>query len=51
LCDLDVVGANVELVQGGKGGSAATVNHQGQPGERGVFVLELKTIADVGMVG
>lgn len=45
------MGANVELVHGGKGGSAATVNHQGQPGERGVFVLELKVIADVGMVG
>lgn len=39
------------LVKGGVGGSHLTPNCHGLPGERGVFVLKLKTIADVGMVG
>ena len=45
------MGSHVELVKGGRGGRGVDANHQGQRGERGVFLLELKVIADVGMVG
>lgn len=39
------------LAQGGDGGSHMTSNWHGLPGQRGVFVLKLKTIADIGLVG
>ena len=39
------------LTKGGDGGSHMTPNWHGLPGQRGVFVLKLKTIADVGLVG
>lgn len=62
LTDLVTSGATYELVCGGKGGRGNTrfktsTNQAprecepGQPGERGQFMLELKSIADVGLVG
>ena len=49
--DLDEVGSSYVLVKGGAGGSHLTTNYQGQKGTRGIFTLELKLIAEVGMVG
>jgi GTP-binding protein len=65
LADLDQVGQSVTVVRGGEGavGNAYARaeqlrrNHEfqphnyGQPGEDALVVLELKTIADVGLVG
>lgn len=39
------------LARGGGGGSHMTPNWHGLPGQHGVFVLQLKSIADVGLVG
>lgn len=49
--DLDGIGSSHVLVKGGVGGSHLTTNYQGQKGAKGVFTLELKLIAEVGMVG
>ena len=49
--DLDEVGSSHVLVRGGTGGSHLTTNYQGRKGARGIFTLELKLIAEVGMVG
>lgn len=49
--DLDEIGSSHVLVKGGAGGSHLTTNYQGQKGTKGVFTLELKLIAEVGMVG
>ena len=38
-------------MRGGGGGCYLSDNYQGSKGQRGVFVLELKMIADIGMVG
>ncbi|MCU0414030.1 MAG: GTPase ObgE [Ignavibacteriaceae bacterium] len=62
LFDLDVDGKEVILVKGGKGGKGnskfATPTNQtprfaedGKPGEHKKVILELKLIADVGLVG
>ena len=39
------------LAQGGQGGSHKTPNWHGLRGERHVFSLKLKSLADVGLVG
>lgn len=39
------------LAKGGAGGCHMTPDWHGRPGQRGVFVLKLKTIADIGLVG
>lgn len=49
--DLDGVGSRHVLAKGGVGGSHMTTDYQGQKGSRGVFTLQLKLIADIGMVG
>ena len=62
LFDLDAHGRSAVVVRGGKGGrgnaSYATATHQtprewqpGRPGEEKELVLELKLIADAGLVG
>ena len=51
VCDLHKPGMNCVLASGGGGGSHMTPNWHGRPGQLGVFVLKLKTIADVGLVG
>ena len=51
MADLDVHGSGHILAKGGTGGSHMTTDYQGQKGSRGVFTLQLKLIADVGMVG
>jgi GTPase involved in cell partitioning and DNA repair len=51
VCDLDDVHMSHVLARGGTGGSHMTPNWHGRPGQRGVFILKLKSIADVGLVG
>lgn len=62
LKDLDVAGAEIEIAKGGKGGRGnarfATATDRvptraepGQPGEQRELRLELKIIADVGLIG
>lgn len=51
MADLDTVGSSWTLVRGGSGGSHMTVNYSGVKGQKGMFILELKLIADVGLVG
>lgn len=51
IADLDEVDSYHVLARGGAGGSHMTTNYQGQRGSKGVFTLELKLIADIGMVG
>jgi len=63
LADLDEVGAKLHAVAGGRGGfgnahfrrlrdsKKANFSTPGQKGEKKSFVLELKRIADVGLVG
>ena len=51
MTDLDEIGSCHVLARGGTGGSHITTNYQGRKGARGVFTLELKLIAEVGMVG
>ena len=50
MCDLPAAGCREVLVRGGEGGSAVT-NYNGSRGDKGVFILTLKTIADIGLVG
>jgi Obg family GTPase CgtA len=49
--DLNVDGSNVTVAVGGEGGSAMTDNYSGVKGDKKIIILELKTIADVGLVG
>lgn len=51
LTDLDRVGEEYLLARGGMGGRPGTLKYEGQRGQRCVVTLELKLIADVGMVG
>lgn len=51
MSDLSRVGLKKVLVKGGIGGHHQIPNWHGLPGQRGVFVLKLKSIADVGLVG
>ena len=62
LFDLDQDGTTIKLLKGGKGGlgnanfatstkQAPTYAQPGLPGEEGQFKLELKMLADVGLVG
>ena len=51
MYDLAGDGCRRVLVKGGEGGSHVTPNCRGLPGNRAVFLLVLKTIADVGLVG
>lgn len=52
LADLDRHNQSVIVAQGGDGGSPLTNEHfSGLPGERHHITLELKAIADVGLVG
>lgn len=62
VADLDRDGAGVVVARGGRGGhgnvwfksstnQAPQVAQRGQPGERGRFKLELRLIADIGIVG
>ena len=51
LRDLNTEGQRVLLVRGGKGGGPAFARWTGASGERSHFVLELKLIADSGLVG
>ena len=54
LRDLTSVGGQVVAAKGGRGGlgnSTATEATPGAPGERRVLTLELKLIADVGLIG
>jgi GTPase len=62
ICDLDELGARVVIAEGGSGGrgnrSFATARNrvprnaeQGVPGEELTLLLELKIIADIGLVG
>ena len=62
ICDLDEPGSEIIIAKGGNGGRgnrsfATSVNRvprqaeEGYPGEELVLLLELKTIADVGLVG
>ncbi|EDM28544.1 GTP-binding protein [Lentisphaera araneosa HTCC2155] len=62
ICDLDEPESEIVIAQGGKGGRgnrsfATSINRvprqaeEGYPGEELVLLLELKTIADVGLVG
>jgi GTP-binding protein len=62
LADLPVAGASVVVARGGRGGlgNAALASSRrkapgfallGEPGEQGSVVLELKTVADVGLIG
>ena len=52
LADLDAEGDSVVLAYGGEGGSPLTnERHNGLPGDGCTVLLELKSIADVGLVG
>ncbi len=62
ICDLDTDGKEIVIVKGGKGGKGnsnfATSTNQtpryaepGRPGESKKIILELKLLADVGLVG
>lgn len=54
LCDLDTEGKRIVLAEGGRGGSGNSHNRtatEGQPGQERDLILELKLIADVGIVG
>jgi len=39
------------LARGGEGGSHMTPDGRGQPGSKDVYLLVLKSIADIGLVG
>lgn len=39
------------LVKGGDGGNHMTPNWHGLPGQQGIFIFKLKSIAEVGLVG
>ena len=49
--DLDVDGSRLTVATGGEGGSAMLEKYSGAKGERKMITLEMKTIADVGLVG
>lgn len=52
LCELDQHNEVVTLAQGGEGGSALTnARHNGFAGDSVTVDLELKSIADIGLVG
>lgn len=51
MCDLHEVDMKKVLAKGGEGGAHMTPNWHGRQGQRGVFILKLKTIADIGLVG
>ena len=51
MCDLNSIGSSHILVRGGSGGSHMTKGYSGIKGQTGVFILELKLIADIGLVG
>ena len=49
--DLDTVGTRLLVAKGGRGGSPSTEGWNGERGERHMIRLELKLIADVGLIG
>lgn len=49
--DLDSVGSRLLVSKGGRGGCPLTESWSGEPGKRHMVKLELKLIADVGLVG
>ena len=51
MCDLYAGGMKRVVARVGRGGSYMTPNWHGLSVEHGVFVLKLKSIADVGLVG
>lgn len=51
MADLDATGHRIIVAQGGKGGSMFTTDYCPTKGERRAVRLEVKTIADVGLVG
>ena len=51
VCDLYASGMKTVVARGGRGGNHMTPNWHGLSGQRGVFILKLKSIADVGIVG
>ena len=54
LRDLARVGDSVVVARGGKGGRGNSKNHpseEGAPGEEKTLILELKLIADIGIIG
>ena len=49
--DLDTVGTRLLVAKGGRGGSPSMADWNGEQGERHMIRLELKLIADVGLIG
>lgn len=49
--ELEEIGSKIVVAQGGRGGSAATVNWCGEKGERNIVRLEMRLHSDIALVG
>lgn len=51
IADMNELGQQVKVVDGGRGGSSVTSAGGGEKGNRRMIILEYKMYTDVGLVG